>query len=198
MSTSGPALPVHSLTEARLYLKITACANCGAGPPGIIESATRYDPARHVVGVTTACGRCGAQSQVTFDVTRVERYGPVLGMLGELQEPARQPAAPVINPTRNPSEIIDIPGWLALHAAIAESARLAAARSTSLVHRAAVRRTRIEAGQCLDEALKFYDDENDLPPREGFFTEEGYRRFLEQPELYTRQRLVEMRGRFPR
>ncbi|NLE57208.1 MAG: hypothetical protein GX616_02525, partial [Planctomycetes bacterium] len=60
------------------------------------------------------------------------------------------------------------------------------------------RRMRIEAAQCLDEALKFFDEDNDLPPREAFFTEKSYRRFLERPELYTRQRLIEMRSPSPR
>lgn len=119
-------------------------------------------------------------------------------MLGELKDPARQPAAPVINPTHEPSSVIDVVGWLMLHTMISEAARTAGTQSMNLSKRAAVRRMQVEAGQCLDEALKFFDEDNDLPPREAFFTEEHYRRFLDRPELFTRQRLVEMRGHFPR
>jgi hypothetical protein len=198
MSTGGPALPVRSLTEARLYLMTLSCSDCGAAPLGVADSAACYDAGRHVVELAAACGQCGARTKVAFDATEIESRGPVLGMLGELKGPASQPAAQVINPTREPSEIIDVAGWLMLYTTIVESARIAARESRTLVQRAAVRRTQIEAGQCLDEALKFFDEDNDLPPREGFFTERSYRRFLERPELYTRQRLIELRSQFPR
>ncbi len=198
MSSASPALPVHSLTEARLYLKTMACGKCGSAPLGVADAAPCYDAPRHVVHFAAACGQCGAQTNLAFDTTEIEQRGPVLLMFGELKDPARQPAAQIINPTRVPSEIIDVAGWLMLYTTIVELARSAARDARTLPQRAAVRRTQIEAGLCLDEALKFFDEDNDLPPREGFFTEVSYRQFLDRPELYTRQRLIELRSRFPR
>jgi hypothetical protein len=198
MSTSGPALPLHSLTEARLFIKTMSCGSCGVGPLVLNETGTCYDAGRELLTVPTTCSQCGHQQHVAFDTEEVDRRGPVLSMFGELRDPSRQQAAQVINPTREPSQLIDVAGWLMLHMMISEAARGASAASLSLSKRAAVRRMQIEAGQCLDEALKFYDEDNDLPPREAFFTKHHYQRFLDRPELFTRQRLVELRNQLPR
>jgi hypothetical protein len=198
MSSKGPVLPIHSLTEARLYIKARSCSSCGVGPLALDEAGSCYDAGQELLTVPVTCSHCGQRESVCFDTEEVDRRGPVLGMLFELRDACRQPAAQVINPTREPSRIIDVAGWLMLHTMLAGAARTAAAESMSLSKRAAVRRMQVEAGQCVDEALKFYDEDNDLPPREAFFSEQGFRQFLDRPELFTRQRLIELRGQFPR
>jgi hypothetical protein len=198
MSTTGPAIPIHSLTEARLYIKAKSCGSCSVGPLVLNEAGSCYDAGRESLTVPVACSHCGHGEHVVFDTEEVDRRGPVLGMLFELRDACRQPAAQIINPTREPSRIIDVAGWLMLHTMLAQEARATAAESMNLSKRAAVRRMQVEAGQCLDEALKFYDEDNDLPPQEAFFSEQGYRQFRDRPELFTRQRLIELRSQFPR
>jgi hypothetical protein len=56
----------------------------------------------------------------------------------------------------------------------------------------------MDAAQCLREALKFYDDEdNDLPPRNALFHEASRRRFWDHPEEFSRQRLLNALSRLP-
>jgi hypothetical protein len=56
----------------------------------------------------------------------------------------------------------------------------------------------IEAAQCLEEALKFYDDVgNDLPPPEAFFTEVSRERFRDAPEQFSKRRLIGLRAKLP-
>ncbi len=198
MSDAGLVLIPHSLTEARLYLKTQTCESCGQGLLDISPETPAYDAGSHNLAVAVACRECGRQASVAFRVNQIERRGPVLSMLGELRDISHQPAAQVINPTRHPSRMIDVTGWVMLYTMLIEDARTESLKSTSMEKRAAVRRMRVEAAQCLDEALKFFDEDNDLPPREAFFAEKSYRRFLERPELYTRQRLIEMRSQSPR
>jgi len=198
MSDAGVVLIPHSLTEARLYVKTRRCASCGEGPLLISREAPVYDAAAHGLTVTVVCDECGQPASIRFCVAELERRGPVLSMLDELRDVSQQPAAQVINPTRRPSRLIDVAGWVMLYTMLTEAARTESVKSTSIERRAAVRRMRIEAALCLDEALKFFDEDSDLPPREAFFTKESYGRFLDRPELYTRQRLIEMRGQSPR
>ena len=60
-----------------------------------------------------------------------------------------------------------------------------------------VRQLQLQAAQCLDEALKFYDPDNDVPPPEAFFSEDSQRHFRERPDLFSRQRLIELRAKLP-
>ncbi len=198
MSDAGPVLVPHSLTEARLYVKTLTCGSCAQGPLELSEIAPEYDAGRHRLTLSVLCRQCQMRSGITFDTSDIERRAAVPSVLGELRDVSRQQAAPVINPTRWPSLMIDVAGWLTLHTMLAEAARAEGLKSTRMDRRAAVRRMQIQAGQCLDEALKFFDEDNDLPPREAFFSKESHRRFLDHPELYTRQRLIELRSRFPR
>lgn len=198
MRDAGAVLIPHSLTEARLYVKTQRCASCGEGPLVISRGAPAYDAVAHRLTVTAVCDECGQPASIAFCVREIERRGPILSMLDELRDVSRQPAAQVINPTRRPSRMIDVAGWVMLYTMLTEEARTESLKSTSMEKRAAVRRMRIEAAQCLDEALKFFNEDSDLPPREAFFTKDNYQHFLGRPELYTRQRLIEMRNQSPR
>lgn len=164
----------------------------------ISRGAPAYDAVAHRLTVTAVCDECGQPASIAFCVREIERRGPILSMLDELRDVSRQPAAQVINPTRRPSRMIDVAGWVMLYTMLTEEARTESLKSTSMEKRAAVRRMRIEAAQCLDEALKFFNEDSDLPPREAFFTKDNYQHFLGRPELYTRQRLIEMRNQSPR
>ena len=63
--------------------------------------------------------------------------------------------------------------------------------------RAVARQMQIQAGTCLEEALKFYDADNDLPPEDAFFTDAGRRQFREHPESFLRGRLISLRAMLP-
>jgi hypothetical protein len=61
-----------------------------------------------------------------------------------------------------------------------------------------VRRFGIQAAQCLDEALKFYLPDEELPGPVAFFNAASRERFRQHPEQFARRRLVEMKLKLPK
>lgn len=105
-------------------------------------------------------------------------------------DPASETA--VVNPTEEPSRLLDVGQWIMLYGVIIEAA-------SKEKDRPQARHLELEAAQCLDEALKFYDDpENDLPPPEAIFTEPSRRRLRSAPEQFSRRRLINLRAKLPR
>lgn len=97
-----------------------------------------------------------------------------------------------LNTSDEPSRLIDVGQWVTLFRLLMEDADADTDKVRS-------RNSRIQAGQCLTEALKFYDEpENELPPPEAFFSEESRRRFADAPQTFSRSRLIELIARLPR
>ena len=197
MTTPGSPLPIHSLTEARLYLNVTPCSACDKGPLIADPNGTRHDPEQHTLSTPITCKACRHALTIRFDTRQIEQRGP-LCVPAEPLASNDQTHPPLINPTDEPSEIIDVVGWVTLHAALADAARTSRADARTTPDRSTARRKLIEAGQCLDEALKFFEIDNDLPPEEAFFTDTSRRHFRDHPELFTRQRLIDLLRQLPR
>jgi hypothetical protein len=179
MTHTDKVLPAHSLAEAYLYLMATPCAACGKGPLAGSDPrpAQRNAERLHLV-MRVACGACGARTIVTFDLPAAAATPQADGI-------------PEINPTDEPSRIIDVAQWLTLFRSIVEAAGKTADKKEA-------RRLGIEAAGCLEEALKFYDDEeNDLPPASAMFHAASRERFRNNPEQFSRRRIVEHRAKLP-
>ncbi|MGD2111361.1 MAG: hypothetical protein PVI86_18440 [Phycisphaerae bacterium] len=174
-------LPAHTLAEAHLYLLATPCATCGRGPlrgVGTVAETTAEPDGPPVLRIRAKCDTCGAESAPFFRVEQGGRDGD-------------DTADPVLNATKEPSRLLDIGQWITLSKMILE----AADRETDNVQ---ARRLSIEAGLCLEEALKFYDEpDNDLPPPEAMFTGPSRERFKVNPQHFSRRRLVGLRARLP-
>jgi len=176
---SDAPLVAHSLAEAYLYILATPCASCGRGPlrGGETELA---DPEGEActVSIAVTCGSCQDLARLRFRLpTPPESI------------PAHQ--ASVVNATDEPSQILDVAQWLTLFRMLTETAGHEASKSGA-------RRLSLEAAQCLDEALKFYDDaDNDLPPVEAFFGKDSRDRFKAHPEQFSRRRLLHLRSKLP-
>jgi hypothetical protein len=180
-------LAAHSLAEAYLYLMATPCTSCGRGP--LRGSNARItDPANgppstgaHRTQTAAVEARCGACRTVTVFTFRIPQQ----------TEQADERLGALINPTDEPSRILDVGQWIMLFRVITE----AAGKEKDKIQ---ARHLGIEAAQCLEEALKFYDDPgNDLPPPEAIFTEPSQRRLREAPEHFSRRRLIELRAKLP-
>ena len=100
--------------------------------------------------------------------------------------------APSISASESPSKLIDLSGWLTLVSLFQEQAR------AHPNEKAKARPFELMASACLEEALKFYDADNDLPPEDAFFFTASRKRFVDRPELFTRQRLINERNALPR
>ena len=172
-------LAAHSLAEAYLYLMATPCPSCGRGPlTGEDARLLAEDEHATTVGITATCGACHQAIQPTFQLP---------------QRPGCQGrhSAAVVNPTDQPSSILDVGQWITLFRMITE----AAAKETNKIQ---ARHLGLEAVQCLEEALKFYDDdENDLPSSDALFTEPSRQRFRDHPEQFSKRRLIELRSKLP-
>ena len=171
-------LIAHSLAEAYLYLKATPCSTCQKGPLRATE-APRFDHpgGKAVVSIDVACHSCRAATTMTFELP------------GELAEGGLE--SDEVNPTDEPSRIIDPAQWLTLWRVISELA----GRETDKVE---ARQLALGAAQCLEEALKFFDEvDNHLPPPEAFFHDSSRCRFQDNPEEFTRRRLINLRSKLP-
>ena len=162
----------HSLTEAYLFLTAMPCPVCGKGP----LRAQEPEPSQPLeMGASRAveaeCVACGDVTSWSFRLAASAKAG-------------------TINPTAEPSRILDVAQWIML------SGMIAATASTE-TDREQKRRLLIEAAQCLDEALKFYADGNDLPPFEAFFHEGSRLRLRQTPGHFSRQRLLHLRSKLP-
>lgn len=179
MTRADSPLFAHSLAEAYLYLMATPCAACGRGPlSGTAPRPVHRDGRRLHLMMAVSCGGCEARSAITFDLPA---------------DAAESTAgdAPLINPTSEPSQIIDVGQWLTLFRSIAEAAGRTRDKKEA-------RRLGIEAAGCLEEALKFYDDdENDLPPPGALFHATSKARFREHPEQFSRRRIIQLRSKLP-
>lgn len=175
---SDAPLVAHSLAEVYLYILATPCGSCGRGPLRGGEAEPVEDPAPGVtVGVAATCGSCQIVTPLKFRLS-----GPPHAL------PAEQ--APVVNSTNEPSRILDVAQWLTLF----RMKREAAGKEKN---KTAVRRLSLEAAQCLDEALKFYEEDNDLPTKDAFFLDGSRERFRDHPEQFSRQRLLDLRSKLP-
>ncbi|MCP4250785.1 MAG: hypothetical protein GY778_27420 [bacterium] len=171
----------HSLAEVYLYLMITSCEDCGKGPLHGRAAEPFDDDGLTGVEVRTICQTCQHRLTLRFELTP-ERI-------------AASKAAPpdtvvVVNDDSDPSLIIDVSGWVTLFRIIAD----AAAKHDDKIE---ARRLGCEAAQCLDEALKFYEPDNDLPPETAFFDEASRRRHREHPQQLARSRLINLRAKLP-
>ncbi len=178
MSLSDASLVAHSRAEIHLYLQVTRCPSCGRGPlhgeeadPGVTSSSGR------ILEAAATCGLCQAVTRWAFRLP-----GP--------SQPVPADQAEVVNPTDEPSRMLDVAQWLTLFGMMTE----AAGKELTKV---AARRLSLKAAQCLDEALKFYEEDNDLPPNNAFFQEESRERFRNHPQQFSRQRLLHLRSKLP-
>ena len=168
----------HSLAEVYLYLMATPCPACGKGPLEGTDPKPVEDAPDACMTVTARCRACDAERAMDFALPE-----------GKGTDDDGRP--PVFNPTDAPSEIVDVAQWIVLFGTITEAAACEGDREQA-------RRLGIEAAQCLDEALKFFtDDESDVPPPEAFRLESSKARFHEHPQLFSRQRLIGLRGKLP-
>ena len=175
---SDAPLVAHSLAEAYLYILATPCATCGRGPQRGGEAQPYADPAAAMtVGVAATCGACQSLTPMKFRLSGAPQAVP----------PDR---VPVVNPTHEPSRMLDLAQWLTLFRMMTEA-------SGQEENKTAARRLSLEAAQCLDEALKFYEEDNDLPTKDAFFHDDSRERFRNHPEQFSRQRLLHLRSKLP-
>ncbi len=191
-------LPISSLAEAAYYLMVTPCAACASGP--LETNAGRLDRRTDtgVLIVPAICRACGTGREILFATARLrtdDRWPAE--PIGAADGPEWDEPSGGINPNDEPSEIIDVAGWLMLFTLLSERASRQEQQARSLPDRSACRRLQMRAAACLTEALKFYDADNDLPPEEAFFAAASRRQFREHPELFTRDRLIGLLARLP-
>jgi hypothetical protein len=169
-------LAARSATERQFYLMALACERCAAGPLEIVSQEQSSDGRADIWIVQ--CRSCRTGRRLLFDRQA-------------LQLPDAPTATiPRVSMSNEPSTILDVGQWLSLFYTIIAHA----ARESSRRH---AQRLGYEATLCLEEALKFYRADNELPSDDAFFCERSQQRFREHPEQFSRERLHQMRNKLP-
>ncbi len=175
-------LPVHSVAEAHLYVMLLRCRRCRRGPIKIVHQRSGNAGGAPCLRMAVRCDACGADRELAFDISARE-------VPAELGVSARTGWEPV-NPTDRASRVIDLAQWLILFGMMREAA-------SDQEDRHEARRVGYQAAQCLEEALKFYHADSDLPPPNAFFRAASRKRYEADPVQFTKQRLLELRSKLP-
>ena len=170
-------LQAHSLAEIQLYLMATPCDACRRGPLQRCDPWAPLEAAEFTL--TARCAACGQERELTFALPA--------------DRPPDDPGAlyPIVNPTDEPSCILDVGQWIVLFRVILA----AAAKEKDKIE---ARRLGYEAAQCLEEAIRFYGAEDELPGDDAIFTDATRDRRRDHPELFAKRHLVEMRAKLPK
>jgi hypothetical protein len=171
-------LPARSGPERHFYLMVLPCPQCGQGPSELVS--TEQTPEGHVDVWYVRCKACGQGQRLFFDRSclAVEEGTSAAGAL------------PEVNPTDQPSRLIDAGQWLALFYRILSAASEEKNRKES-------QRLGYEATLCLEEALKFYRPDSDLPPAQALWMESSKKNIQDRPGMFVRQKLLQMREKLP-
>lgn len=172
MTPDSAAVEVHSVAEAYLYLMTLRCPVCGKGPVRESGELTKGRTDQEGWTLSAACAACSHGYMYRFNINPPTT-----------REEARSDR---INSTPERSLAIDLLGWLTLFQTIIAASEKETDRRTR-------RQLALEAAQCLNEALKFYGADNEMPPADAFFTDESRRRFHEHPQLFVRTKWQQRR-----
>ncbi len=175
--SNEPVLTAHSLAEVHLYVMVQICRECGEGPLRATMSQTETTGTGSRLTLQTRCAHCQDEGALRF-VYPSESSGAAAGNLSRL------------NPTGDRSQILDVAQWVTLHRIMLEAANRATEKAEAW-------ELRCDAGECIDEALRFFEPESDLPPASAFLTSRSRRRLKDRPELYIRQSLLDARRKLP-
>ncbi|MBN2563166.1 MAG: hypothetical protein JXQ75_19765 [Phycisphaerae bacterium] len=176
MYADDDVVQVHSVAEAYLYIMVARCRNCDRGPLRQRADLTKTSASPGGWALATACTTCGAEATIHFAIEPA---------------PTRQEAqSNEVNRTAQRSQAIDLLGWLTLFQTILGKVEEQEDKQTR-------RQLAYEAAQCLDEALKFYDADNELPAEDAFFSEESRRRFRDHPQRFIRSEWRQRRLMLP-
>lgn len=179
MATS--LLPAHSIAEVQLYIMATPCSACGQGPLSAAAPRRGFADGMPIVDIEARCQACQHRHAFVFDLSACADTDD--DAADAPSEKAR------INASEEPSRILDVGQWLVLFRLIVEGA-------SKQSDRVEARRLGYEAAQCLEEALKFYNDD-DEPPAGALFHATTRARFERDPEQFSRRRLLDMRAKLP-
>ncbi len=171
-------LPAYSIVERHFYLMVLQCESCGKGPFEFVSKERGPDEKVDIWYVR--CKNCNQGKRLLFDRT---------SLLIEKEEFTKDELL-AVNPSKSPSRLIDVGQWLAIFYAIISAASQEGDRKE-------VQRLGYEATLALEEAIKFYQSDNDLPPENSIWTESSQKRFREHPEMFERHRILAMRDKLP-
>ena len=165
----------HSILEAHLHVMLQVCPKCAAGPLAVSDDETEEEHIDSIIRLDCACPACGEKAAYRFRID--SRWAAA-------SEPPR------INPTDQPSKLIDVAQWLTLY-------HILIARSKEASDRTASRGEAYQAALCIVEALKFYEPDNDLPPAAAFFSDQARAQARAHPAFFARDKLLSMQTGLP-
>ncbi len=176
MISDAELVQVHSVAEAYLFLMLSKCPACGAGPLERRRDLLETGSSPGGWSLPAVCPACDTERSIYFTI--------------EPPPTQRQTRSDHINPTPARSRAIDPLGWLTLFQSILAESQKQQDSQTA-------RRLACQAAQCLDEALKFYEADNELPDEGAFFSPDSRRRFRDHPQQFARAKWRQRRLMLP-
>ncbi|MFA5865697.1 MAG: hypothetical protein WC975_13570 [Phycisphaerae bacterium] len=174
----GNLLPSYSVPERYFYLMVLRCPKCEKGPFDLVSTEQPPEQNRDIWFVR--CRECRQGQRLVFDRDT---------LLAD-ESTSASATVPEVNPTTQVSRLIDVGQWLSLFYHILSVA-------SEEKDRKKAQHLGYEATLCLEEALKFYAPDSDLPPSEALWVETSKQNLKERPELFLRQKLLQMREKLP-
>jgi len=168
-------LLAHSILEAYLYVMLQVCPKCAAGSLEVADQSTEEHHLDDLIRLDCACPECGEKAVFRFRID-------------SRRAAASEP--PLINPTDQPSKLIDVAQWLTLY-------HVLLARSKEASDRTASRGQAYQAALCIAEALKSYEPDNDLPPASAFFSDQAREQARAHPAFFARDKLLSLQSGLP-
>ena len=167
------AVHLHSVQEAYFFMMVHRC-ECGGAWMGHLEKAEGSGPGLRQ-RVEAACFKC--KSRRSFEFIFDTPPSPT--------EAIRQ-----INPTADPSRALDVAEWMDL-------AQFYLGRIKRLKKPLDRAQSLLDARQCIEEALKFYQADSEDPPAEALWSDAGRAKVAANPQAYRRSSLQAMLEKIP-
>jgi hypothetical protein len=175
--TGQPEPPLaRTFTEAELYLAYKPCRVCGLAALKVRAFTYEKVGGYELDVIDTVCRNCGDEDEhpVRLPLRQVESTGGHLRYGGP-----------------EPSELFDPGDWLLLAAAVLADVPQEGLEELTADQRRNYRNLVDAALSAVEEALKFLGDGEAAVPADAFWSDAGHELYLEQPESFRRDRLIE-------
>ena len=170
-------IAAHSIAEEHIFIDTMRCHRCG-------EEQMRREMHNFPCTWIAKCMACNQMCEIvsTTSLIMTDEYLQALNS-GDGRRIKRFQRR--YNHTDEPSNIIELTQWLELttlfRSQMDELAERGGRASASYVV------AEFQLVQCLQEALKFYKEDQDDPPREAFFSEESYAHYQADTDPFSQK-----------
>ena len=174
-------IAAHSIAEEHLFIDSMNCPTCGEGP---VERIMHFFPCTWIA----KCKSCNITVKIVSDESLImtDQYNQTLfsrdsdSKLKRVHRYQRR-----YNRTDEPSKIIELTQWINFSAYWLSTMKKLDEQGERSSDRYIF--SEFELVQCLQEALKFYDENEEYPPRDAFFSEDTFKQYMDDRRFFSQK-----------